>query len=145
MAVVAGWLHAEWACHRGEPVAEVQARLARRLLAPEPVAVWVVEAGGEPAGTASLVVEDNPIGPGSLLCLADLIVAPERRGQGIGRVLCTHASTHARGLGFDSLHAFTSPGRSFLQRMGWSVVADTVMTVGGQEREATLRVSRPDR
>jgi GNAT superfamily N-acetyltransferase len=139
--VAAAWLHAEWGGHDGESLREVQARLERRMGAGAPVVTWLALADGDPVGTASLLLEDNPIGPSPLLCLTDLVVVSAQRGQGIGKALCVHALAHARRQGLGPLHAFTRERQSFLHGLGWSEIAETVMTLRGLPVAARLLAS----
>ncbi|HVZ42794.1 MAG TPA: GNAT family N-acetyltransferase [Ramlibacter sp.] len=133
LEAVASWHHGQWAGPRGESLPQVQERLRERLRrgAGE---TWVYLADGKPAATARLLHDENPIAPGNVLLLADLLVAPEWRGQGIGRALCAHMVALARQERAGPLHALTVDRVDFFRKVGFRCLADTVVTAIGRTR-----------
>ena len=110
--------------------AALSARIAELLAAPAP----------EPAGhgTAALIAGDGSDGPAGFAILrlrpslysahreaylAELYVAPERRGQGLGRALLTATLELARELGADRIELGTSEtdraARALYESMGF--------------------------
>jgi N-acetylglutamate synthase-like GNAT family acetyltransferase len=50
---------------------------------------------------------------------------PERRGQGVGRLLVTQAIAEARSLGFPAVFLWTESQQAFYRRLGWEEIAST--------------------
>jgi GNAT superfamily N-acetyltransferase len=82
----------------------------------------VAEQGGRLAGTCLFVREEiDPLHDVSPW-LAGLVVAPEFRGQGIGRLLVQAVEAHARTVGCERLHLYTSSAEGLYASLGWQVV-----------------------
>jgi amino-acid N-acetyltransferase len=56
---------------------------------------------------------------GDAALLRSLVVAPERRGSGIGRGLVRRAEAHARGLGVHALYLLTTTAERFFGARGY--------------------------
>ena len=63
--------------------------------------VYVAETGGQVVGT--YILRPNQSGGGSHVANAAFMVAPEARGQGIGRAMGEHCLSEARRLGFRAM------------------------------------------
>lgn len=85
--------------------------------------VWVAEVGGRIAGGIMLVPRDG------FLQLANVAVAPESAGQGIGRALIALAEAECRKLGLTEMRLTTHvdmPGNvRRYERLGWVETART--------------------
>jgi predicted N-acetyltransferase YhbS len=127
---VAGWLYHEWWRELGDTPGAAEARLRQRLQRDRlPLALLALD-GDEPVGTVSIVVDDHPLAPGSVCCLAGLFVCPDWRRQGIGAALCQCALREARRLELPPLCLFTKDGEAFYRRLGWQKLSDTVVCAG---------------
>ena len=93
--------------------------------------VWLAEQGGVPVG---MLVLDGDL-------LADLYVAPEAQGSGVGTRLLDHAK--ARRPGGLTLFVFTSnrPARAFSRRHGFEVVGGS--SGANEEGAPDLRLRWP--
>lgn len=65
--------------------------------------------GPELAGLIGLRA-DEMLARGTFLYIDDLVVAEDKRGQGIGAALLAHAEAHARAQGVDALYLNARPG-----------------------------------
>ena len=83
--------------------------------------VWVAEQGGRIVGGIILVVRDDHG------VLANVAVAPDARGTGLGRRLIDRVETAARGLGLAKLRLSTHPALHenvrLYERLGWRETA----------------------
>jgi GNAT superfamily N-acetyltransferase len=81
----------------------------------------LAEVGGRPAGTCLFVRHE--IDPVHELTpwLAGLYVAPEYRNRFIARDLVAAIEDHARKVGCERLHLYTSGAEAFYARLGWRV------------------------
>ena len=129
---VAGWMHEEWAWHRGESLECVRERVALRQADDRTLITWVALSGEVPAGTAALVRGEDPVIAGDFVCLTDLLVDPLWRGRGVGRALCEHAAAHVRQQGIGPLNTYAVDGEPFFRHLGWKLVGDPVVTVRGE-------------
>ena len=124
---VAAWLHGEWLARCGWTRAQVETEVRSRA-GPEslPVAFVALEAG-TPAGTVSLVREEAPLGPGTVVALAGLFVQPVLRGRGIGAALCRQALTFAAQRGLPPPAVYTADAEGFYRRLGWTASQPAVV------------------
>ncbi|MBT5413254.1 MAG: GNAT family N-acetyltransferase [Rhodospirillaceae bacterium] len=90
-----------------------------------PRCLVALDAASHFLGTAALKSDSlgAEIAPGPWL--AALLVAPERRGQGVGRALVAAVEAEARRLGYSALYASTDSARSILIRRGWARIGET--------------------
>ncbi len=81
----------------------------------------VAEVEGHPAGTCLFVRRE--IDPVHELTpwLAGLFVAPAFRNRSIGRELVAAIESHARKLGCDRLHLYTSGAETYYAKLGWRI------------------------
>lgn len=81
----------------------------------------VAESDGRLAGTCLFVREEidpqHDVSP----WLAGLVVAPDFRGRGIGTRLVEAIEAHARSVGCETLHLYTSGAEGFYAALGWQV------------------------
>jgi GNAT superfamily N-acetyltransferase len=68
----------------------------------EPGRLWVAERAGEPVGTVALTDEGEDVGQ-----LRWFLVAPQSRGDGLGRLLLRTLLGHARGQGYVHVKLWT--------------------------------------
>lgn len=113
--------------HKGSPLSELQAGF-RRHLAPEikpgdlPFTL-AAEIDGAFAGTASLIVCDEPERADLAPWLAALWVAPEFRRFGIGAGLVAEIERRAAALGIARLYLSARPAvQGFYEKRGWQVI-----------------------
>ena len=100
--------------HRLEQLAEFVARQDYEI-------ALVAEVGGLPAGTCLFVrCEIDPVHE-LTPWLAGLFVAPEFRDRSIGREFVSAIESHARSVGCDRLHLYTSGAETYYARLGWRV------------------------
>jgi GNAT superfamily N-acetyltransferase len=101
-------------------------------LAPATLAVGAV-VGGSLAGAYYL--RPNLPGRGAHIANAGYVVARERRGRGIGRVLVEDSIERAAGAGFDAIQfnfVFSSnPARRLYEELGWVEIGRVPGGVGG--------------
>lgn len=118
--LVAAWGFAEWGHLAPEQtlamrVDRVRAGLDTTRL---PVTFLALDAGGNPAGTASLMrddIEGDPRNP----WLASVYVRPEARRRGIAGLLVRAGEDAARRLGFARLYLFTASVPALYAGLGW--------------------------
>ena len=93
----------------GLPVADLD-------LAPE-LTFWVVrDDAGRPIGAIGLECH------GDAGLLRSLVVTPDRRGQGLGRLLVKTLEEHASGTGIAQLVLLTETAETVFRRLGYTVI-----------------------
>jgi ribosomal protein S18 acetylase RimI-like enzyme len=119
------------------------AELFETCLAHDPEGCFIAEAGGQPIGlvTTTRYVRGAWIG--------NLIVLPERRRQGIGQRLMTHALKHLSDRGFRTLRLEADPpGIELYRRLGFVDEFESLRFQltprGGKERAAVEPVAPAD-
>jgi predicted N-acetyltransferase YhbS len=123
---LADWHHAEWGYIR--PADTAQAR--RKRLEAEcghleiPTTIIAVEKG-ELLGSVMLLADDMDTHKELSPWLASLLVAPERRRQGIGAALVRRLLQEAGNLGIKRLYLYTPSEERFYRKLGWSVLERT--------------------
>ena len=73
-------------------------RQARHIWMEVPLATYLAEEAGQTLGT--YYIKPNQPELGAHICNCGYMVAPDARGQGLGRMLCRHSMNTARELGF---------------------------------------------
>ncbi len=107
-----------------DPV-RVRHGLALLLAREETAALWVAELDGRVIGlcTAQIVISTAEGGP--VAWLEDLVVSPDQRGRGIGRLLLESVANWATRRGLTRLQLLADHGNeaalSFYRRMGWQL------------------------
>ena len=86
---------------------------------------YVAESDGRVVGT--YILRANQLGPGSHVANAAFMVAPNARGQGIGRALGEHCLSEARRLGFRAMQfnfvvSTNEPAIRLWQELGFKIV-----------------------
>ncbi len=76
--------------------------------------LWVVLDDGGVSATAG--VEQH----GRVGLLRSVVVAPERRGRGVGRTLCGALESRARAAGMERLYLLTIDAEAFFVRLGYA-------------------------
>lgn len=94
-------------------------------------------------GSVSLIKDDLPGWEHLTPWLASVFVAPEARGSGIGTGLVEYATGFAARLGHPRLHLFTGGQEAFYLRLGWVVLATTVLR-GHPVTVMTKALTTPD-
>jgi GNAT superfamily N-acetyltransferase len=141
---VAAWLHAQWMAAWGQTPAECEADLRGRLRTDALPLAFVAMAGREPVGTASLVLDEHPLGGGPVCMLSCVYVPPAERGRGVGEALCRHAAAWAMAHQRHPLGLFTRDAAAWYERLGWTLVAHVpVVDPGGPVLGAYLEGPRP--
>lgn len=139
-ATVARWLHRQWLAAMGLSVEEILARLPRRLHKERlPLTLLALDAG-RPVGTASLIEDVLPDGAGRAPFLGEVYVAPSRRRQGVGSMLCRHAVALARCLRLPRLCLYTRAEEEFFVKLGWVKNRCAFVPVGDKLQLVTLLV-----
>ena len=117
---------------RGSPPAQRQAHAQRLALSPVPYQGWVLRQDG--AGTSGATSSNGGAGPvlacgqsaaeADLVGLYDVFTAPEARGQGLARLLCSRllAQAHAAGArcAYLQVDADNHAARSVYRRLGFA-------------------------
>ena len=75
--------------------------------------------GDEPVGTLSIIDDDMRTHPEFKPWIADLVVAPALRGQGIGTALFRRAEEEFKRLGVPTAYLFTWDHEPLYTRLGW--------------------------
>lgn len=123
--VLARWQHAEWELlNPGDTEEKRAGRLRRQTESPELPQTWVARADDRVIGSASLVPNDMETHPEWEPWLASVFVAPEHRGQGVGRALVRHVEEAARARGYRKLFLLTTDRTTFYEEMKWERVAE---------------------
>lgn len=125
LACIAQWIFDEWgALDPDETLETCLADLCRSFDEELPVPkTFVYRQGGRMAGWASIIevdLKDRPeLGP----WLANLVVLPEFRGQGIARKLTRHVMDYAQGV-TDHLYLYTDNLQASYAKQGWQTVRE---------------------
>ena len=72
--------------------------------------------------TASLIDDDLETRPELNPWLASIYVVPERRGDGLGKMMVEYAVGVARLLGIGTLYLYTTGQAAFYRRLGWQAM-----------------------
>ena len=83
---------------------------------------WIGLVDGEPVGSVALIEHDMPNHRELTPWLSSVFVVPDRRGNGIGAALVTHAEEAARGLGIRRIYLYTDSAEGFYAHRGWRVI-----------------------
>jgi len=84
---------------------------------------WLVLAGnGEICGTVSLLLQDMTTNHDLSPWLANVFIAPEFRGQGLGKKVVQAAMAKAAARHINTLYLFTEDQQAFYERLGWQVL-----------------------
>lgn len=130
LPTLAGWLHAEWYAALDLTCTHAADTLRDRLRRDRLPLTLVALAGAEAAGMVSLIHDETPDGDTATAFLAGLFVAPERRRQGLGGLLCRRALAEAQRLGLPRLCLYTSNLEMYYAGLGWSKVIERVIRAG---------------
>ena len=84
--------------------------------APEVYASWVAVEAGRVIGFLSLIFYKTLFHPGGTALINELVVARDRRGQGVGRLLVRRAVEEARSRAMDEIEVGTERGNTAAQR-----------------------------
>jgi predicted N-acetyltransferase YhbS len=121
--VLAAWHHAEWARYYAAwPLEQVAAELASHTGRCQVPTTFVAVGDGRPLGSASLIVADLDGWEHLSPWLASVFVAPDHRGQGIGKRLVERVAEEATRLGFPAVYLWTPGQRDYYERLGWECV-----------------------
>jgi predicted N-acetyltransferase YhbS len=77
---------------------------------------------GVPVGTVSIIGDDMPTRPEFKPWLADLVVAPAHRRQGLGTALFRRAEAEFQRLGLPIAYLFTWDHEPLYTRLGWTTI-----------------------
>ena len=120
--------HAEWAWIDPDwTLAEALANLQVHTAGTAVPTTRVAFAGGELAGSVSLLANDHSRIRKWSPWLASLLVLPEFRGRGIGAALVRAALARAAEEGVGELFLFTPEHKDFYARLGWRPLARTAL------------------
>lgn len=103
--------------------AKARRGLSLLLTDPDRAGVWVVEQGGEVRGmcSAQIVISTSEGGPSAWV--EDVVIHPEARGLGLGRLLLEAVRTWAEQRGITRLQLLADrdngPALTFYQHLGW--------------------------
>ncbi len=83
---------------------------------------WVLlDAQGEPAGTASLLLSDMTTNQELSPWLANIYIHPLQRGKGLGKQVVQQVMAEARQRGLRTLYLFTEDQQAFYEKLGWEL------------------------
>jgi N-acetylglutamate synthase-like GNAT family acetyltransferase len=126
LPTIARWHYTEWGHYSPERTLETMGERLRDHLNRDRIPLAVVaHEEGVPIGTAALVEFDMETRRDLTPWLADVVVSPERRDEGIGTRVVEFIVDRARELGVRRLYLFTPDRETFYARMGWSVLDRT--------------------
>ena len=92
------------------PDPEKQRRALRAIISNASIGrIYVARDGADPVAMVSLLYTVSSAEGGKAAWLEDLVVRPDRRGQGIGRALLEHAVTQSRADGVMRVSLLTDP------------------------------------
>lgn len=92
------------------------------LQQPLPQTWLVLSAQGEICGTVSLLLSDMTTNQDLSPWLANVFIAPEFRGQGIGKQVVQAVMAKAAARQVSPLYLFTEDQQQFYQRLGWQLL-----------------------
>jgi len=120
---LAKWIYDEFIVGQrpGVDFAQVQALFQESLDTDFPVTL-IAEWDGNPAGTISLVAEDDIDNCPYTPWLASLYVLPEYRCRGIAKILMDRLTVIARQKGFKTLYLHTEHADGYYEKLGWKKI-----------------------
>ncbi len=128
--VTARWRWEAFFRKHGRPFEDVLAGAQRTAATVQTMPqTFVLLAGGEPIGTASLVAHDLDERPNLTPWLAGVFVSPDARGHGHAARLITAVEAAAAQAGFPVLWLYTNTAERVYARAGWEA-AETVQRKG---------------
>ncbi len=99
--------------------------------------IWLAERSGILVGCAAIVLRENGVGQ-----LRWIVVAPNERGNGLGRVLVARALAYCRDQGCRSVHLETTDGlpvsEKMYEKLGFRVTSNTVEDLWDGKRPLIL-------
>jgi GNAT superfamily N-acetyltransferase len=119
--VCARWRHDAFFREDGFSLQYCLDQLAEFLAEQDYEIALLAEVGGRPAGTCLFVRREIDLVHELTPWLAGLYVAPEFRNRSIGRALVAAIEGHARKVGCDRLHLYTSGAEAYYAQLGWHV------------------------
>jgi GNAT superfamily N-acetyltransferase len=121
---VARWQWGEWG--HLDPDDSLAARIASlRDQMPDRIPTTSIALeGGEPLGTASLVMHDMDTHRELSPWLASVYVAPAARGRGVASALVRRVVGQAAAMGVMRLYLFTESARGLYEKLGWQMIAE---------------------
>lgn len=131
VSTLAEWFVAAWepyygANGPGDAETDLRGSMNRDQL---PICLLAIDAAGSPLGTASLAsasISHPELSP----WVTAFLVAPDRRGRGVGTALVAAVEAEARRLGFAKLYISTDAASSIVRRHGWEAI-DTAESLRG--------------
>jgi len=123
IAQVADWLFEAFGRRQPDGSREkTRAEIVERIGRDQVPLCLIAYRGDEPVGTLSIIDDDMRTRPEWKPWLADLVVAPELRGQGIGTAMFQRAEEEFRRLGVPAGYLFTWDHESMYARLGWKTI-----------------------
>jgi GNAT superfamily N-acetyltransferase len=123
LSTVSAWVFGEWGEHMPGLTLEGLTRIFGGHLNRDRIPLTLIAfLDGQPAGTASIYVNDMETRPDLSPWLAAVYVAPPYRKQGIGTELVKAVESAAQRLKIGRLYLFTPDQEHFYTRLGWSVL-----------------------
>lgn len=120
---IAQWHFAEWhALFPHKSVEDFAADLRESLQQDGIPQTWVLlDAHGEAAGTASLLLSDMTTNQQLSPWLANIYIHPLQRGKGFGKQVVLHVMAEARQRELTKLYLFTEDQQAFYEKLGWEL------------------------
>ena len=120
---IAQWHFTEWhALFPHKSVEDFAADLRESLQQDGLPQTWVLlDAHGEAAGTASLLLSDMTTNQELSPWLANIYIHPLQRGKGLGKQVVLHVMAEARQHGISKLYLFTEDQQAFYEKLGWEL------------------------
>ncbi|SDZ87186.1 Acetyltransferase (GNAT) domain-containing protein [Microbulbifer marinus] len=120
---LARWHYREWAhLYPEQSLQDFTEDLQRSLRGAPIPATWVLVDGGSVWGSASVIEHDMTINCHLGPWLANVYIHPDKRGQGLGRLLVAAVMEVCRKNGLNELFLFTPAQEYFYQRLGWTLL-----------------------
>lgn len=117
---VADWLFAAFGSHDPQNThSRILGQVRERVESDQAPLCLVAYRGDEPVGTLSIIDDDMRTRPEFKPWIADLVVAPDLRGQGIGTALFRRAEDEFRRLQVGTAYLFTWDHEQLYTRLGW--------------------------
>lgn len=120
---LAQWHFAEWHAlfpHKSEE--DFAADLRESLASDKIPQTWVLlDAQGEPAGTASLLKSDMTTNLALSPWLANIYIHPLQRGKGLGKQVVLQVMAEAQQRAITKLYLFTEDQQAFYEKLGWEL------------------------